>query len=149
MREIKFRAWHKIDKLICPVQTLTDQGAFLLGLKPGKEQIIPEMRLIIPADPSGRFCNNQEIELMQYTGLKDKNGKEIYEGDWCEAKFRDREGIQAIQGQIIMDEYMWCIDCQGCVGDDIFSINRPHNFEIIGNIYENPELLNPAKEINT
>lgn len=81
--------------------------------------------------------------LGQFTGRKDKNGKEIYEDDWCTAKFRDKNGIQVIQGQIIMDEFMWCIDCTGCVGDDIFSINRPHDFEVIGNAYENPELLNP------
>ena len=79
--------------------------------------------------------------LMQYTGLKDKNGKEIYEGDWCRAEYRTREGIITVQGNIVFDEFMWCVDCK----NDIFSINRLHNFEVIGNIYENPELL--GKEV--
>ena len=80
-------------------------------------------------------------EPMQYTGLKDKNGKEIYEGDWCRAEYRTREGIITVQGNIVFDEFMWCVDCK----NDIFSINRLHNFEVIGNIYENPELL--GKEV--
>ena len=79
--------------------------------------------------------------LMQYTGLKDKNGKEIYEGDWCRAEYRTREGIITVQGNIVFDEFMWCVDCK----NDIFRINRLHNFEVIGNIYENPELL--GKEV--
>lgn len=79
--------------------------------------------------------------IMQYTGLKDKNGKEIYEGDWCRAEYRTREGIITVQGNIVFDEFMWCVDCK----NDIFSINRLHNFEVIGNIYENPELL--GKEV--
>ena len=77
----------------------------------------------------------------EFTGRLDMHGKEIYEGDWCRAEFRTKDGIQVIQGHIIMDEFMWCIDCTGCVGDDIFSINRPHNFEVIGNVHDNPELL--------
>lgn len=91
----------------------------------------------------GAHCNQpyKNGTLMQFTGLTDKNGKDIYEDDWCEAEFRDRHGITVIQGRIIMDDFMWCIDCRGCVGDDIFSINRPHNFKVIDNIYENPELL--------
>jgi hypothetical protein len=72
----------------------------------------------------------------EFTGLCDKNGVKVFEGDWCTAMFRTKEGIQVIQGHIMMDEFMWCVDCTGCVGDDIFSINRPHSFEVIGNIHE-------------
>ena len=78
---------------------------------------------------------------MEFTGLTDKNGKEIYEEDYCFAKFRTKDGIQVIQGKIIMHDFMWCIDCVGRPGDDIFSINRLHDFEVIGNIYETKELF--------
>lgn len=77
----------------------------------------------------------------QFTGRVD-GGIEIYENDWCEAKFRTKEGVQVIQGKIIMDEYMWCIDCVGSVGNDVFSINRPHDFKVLGNTTDNPELVN-------
>ena len=116
MREIKFRAWDS-EKIIYGVD-ISNNGTVIQS---GYEY------------PSW--------VIMQFTGLIDKNGKEIYEDDWCTAKFRTKNGIQVVQGRIIMDEFMWCIDCTGCVGDDIFSINRLHDFEIIGNIYENPELL--------
>ena len=82
-----------------------------------------------------------EKTLGQFTGLHDKNGKEIYEGDWCCAKFMTKNDNKVIQGLIIMDEFMWCIDCTGNLGDDIFSINRIHDVEVIGNIFDDPELV--------
>jgi uncharacterized phage protein (TIGR01671 family) len=81
-------------------------------------------------------------EWLQYTGKNDKNGKEIFEGDLCRACFRDREGFHYKQGKIVMDDYMWCLDTMD--GEDehqIYSINRLHDWEVLGNIYENPELL--------
>lgn len=120
-REIKFRAWSENSKMMIPHERLE------IGIK--------------NINKTGQSYNSH-LHYMQWTGLKDKNNKDIYEGDWCSAEFRTKDGIQVIQGKIIMDEYMWCIDCTGCVGNDIFSINRPYDFEVIGNIYQNPELLN-------
>jgi len=130
-REIKFRAWHKTEKLMCKVRTLTDEGAFLVGVKSGEEQIIIDLRMIIPADPEGRFCEHQEFELMQFTELKDKNGKEIYEGD-----------------VVRTDEAGWigrvsysrdCFMVEDNKGGFSYSCNW-EKFEIIGNIYENESL---------
>lgn len=133
MREIKFRAWDKGKKVFIPQDVFavisTDFKAFGIMIKDWENY------------KEGEYFYENSQELIQFTGLHDKNYNEIYEGDWCMAEFRTSNGIQVIQGHIIMDEFMWCIDCNGCVGDDIFSINRPHNFEIIGNIYENPDLL--------
>lgn len=72
------------------------------------------------------------VILMQYTGLKDKNGKEIYEGDICEEWKK--------KGQIKWGEHGgWILDC----GDLVLGIGAldPDQMEVIGNIYENPELL--------
>ena len=68
-----------------------------------------------------------------FTGLKDKNGKEIYEGDileWDHRKAKDARVIEFVEGGF------WIHGING------FEIPAEHLREIIGNIYENPELIN-------
>ena len=89
---------------------------------------------------------DEEVEFMQSTGLKDKNGNEIYEGDVVKVTDEDEStdfcdgGIGTING---LDElFMWYID--GDVENGLFDINSSYYIEVIGNIYENPELLKGA-----
>lgn len=80
----------------------------------------------------------QDVTLMQFTGLIDKNGREIYEGDIV--KLDSWEGVQ----QIAFVEGAFCLtDAKGnFVGDIHYVHHADHNqASIIGNIYENPELL--------
>src|SRR5579862_347747 len=118
MRTIKFRAWDGVYMYV-PVYHVDNWHRNFTDT----ENDVPT------ADP-----------IMEYTGQNDVDNKEIYEDDWCEAQFRDQNGIKVIQGRIIMHDYGWCIDCRGCIGDDIFSIDGPHAFKILGNIYQNKEL---------
>ena len=73
----------------------------------------------------------KDFELMQYVGCKDKNNKEIYEGDIVKTK----EYI----GQIIYSKGMFFIDAKGDFYLPIYNVSE--FMEVIGNIYENPELL--------
>ena len=75
-----------------------------------------------------------QIELMQYTGLKDKNGVKIFEGDIV--KIADDEVCF-----IEWDEYDYWYRIKNKEVDDILAGFRPKDFEVIGNIYENKELL--------
>lgn len=76
------------------------------------------------------------VELMQFTGLHDKNGKEIYEGDIVKSFFVDTDeaGNEIYKYYIIEVKY-----------DEVlcsYKIDKFMNLEVIGNIYENKELLN-------
>lgn len=77
MREVKFRAWEKNMKIMMPVENID----FLT------KQI----------NTNSLWRMFHEIELMQYTGLKDKNGKDIYEGD----VLRDSESIVIVKFQMV------------------------------------------------
>ena len=75
------------------------------------------------------------VEYSQYTGLKDKNGAEIYERDLVdydddigEIKWNDKEACFEVVGKY------WCTDCL-----------VTEKMEVIGNIHENPELLGEVK----
>jgi uncharacterized phage protein (TIGR01671 family) len=72
-------------------------------------------------------------EIMQYTGLKDKNGNEIYEGDILKVKMGSDWQTLPMIVQNIWDAHVWTNESD--------SYMRVNDMEIIGNVYENPELL--------
>lgn len=89
------------------------------------------------------FLENAEPPIMQFTGLLDKNGKEIFEGDIV--KFRDIDNSLPEEIlPVIWDEKACgfvCRDSQHSKGIDMASSYDTISGEIIGNVYENPELL--------
>lgn len=109
MREIKFRAWIYIED---KMQYESLFGAEKFG---------------------GRDC-----EIMQFTGLLDKHGKEIYEGDIMETE----SGTCVVKWYDKGACFRWMF-----VGDSESPLNYDYR-EIIGNIYENPELLTPSLKEN-
>ena len=115
MREIKFRAWH--------------HGA-------GDPRIAGYMVNSHPFPV--KFWTNVEneplaVEVMQYTGLKDKNGTEIYESDVIE--------LDEIQAVITFDNGSYQMITSENQGRSQAIQERTKRFEVIGNIHENPELL--------
>ena len=131
MRDIKFRVWDKFEKRIYKVEEI-------------RWNCFKEIELISVYE-NDSLCksyvknhnverhNIKALELMKYTGLKDKNGKEIYEGDIVE-----------------YDDVLWTIEYSKEDGAFILnSYDILENFrntdskwvEVIGNIYENPNLL--------
>ena len=124
MREIKFRAWVKDRKEIVNVEEIDFMNKVINYIDNDYENNRQE---IIGS------CF-EDIELMQYTGLKDKNNKEIYEGD-----------IFHTGSKKILYVVEW-IDCglkgrqiknKSWIGLDYWK----DDIEVIGNIYENPELM--------
>ena len=125
----KFRAWDKLRKIMLPVGDLDTS-----------------YKLVYLEEDNGYRCEMDfdEIELMQFTGLKDKNDNEIFEGDIV--KFPE------FNGDIYITPVVWD-KSYACFGLS-FSGKYPISFdyleefytelkdiEVVGNIYENPELL--------
>ena len=117
MRTIKFRAWDAESKKMFSAQDLSQARIYWdwLGLK--------------------------DVKLMQYTGLKDKNGKEIYEGDIIMSIYGT--------GHVVYHERkaLFGHEVKGSYGEFVFiEIYRNiQETEVIGNIYENPELQEQEK----
>ena len=89
----------------------------------------------IEEDDYGNVQNLKgSIVLMQYTGLKDKNGKEIYEGDIV------RDNVNEMNRTVFFDDGVFCFN-DGTALRMFVNDPRGNKLDVIGNIYETPELL--------
>lgn len=126
MREIKFRCWDKENKEMLEVQELDYADSY-----DGQ----PMVRTTMYND----YFDTEDMILMQYVGLKDKNGTEIYEGDVVELKAEN--GCCNMLGKIIYDNYDLAFELIDEEGNQEALWYAEQELEVIGNIYKNPELL--------
>ena len=122
MREIKFRAWLVEEKTMYPWHS-----EFFYDTSPVTSY-------------SGSLEENENVLLMQYTGLKDKNGVEVYEGDIL----KDECGFYGVvkygsHTDSDMREELTGFYIQ--VDDNQWHLGANCDYKVAGNIYENPELL--------
>jgi uncharacterized phage protein (TIGR01671 family) len=119
-REIKFRAYAKSLKMVFPVKLIDFVNSV----------VYVERRSVF----AEYIFTLDEVELMQFTGLRDKNGKEVCEGDIVNGYYFDEHK----RGQVVFDEGAFSIVIRR---DFIPCLYEFNHLSVEGNIYEHPHLL--------
>ena len=136
MREIKFRAWDDVEGLM--VYSDSDSEYSFFTFDKGKIIAASIYEQASGSDYEPDYKCSRELEnIMQFTGLKDRNGREIYEGDIYRV---DAEDALCGTYPVVVDETHGMRFMLGksviCKADAIYG-------EVIGNVYESPEMVKP------
>ncbi|EHD1635426.1 hypothetical protein JR617_001427 [Listeria monocytogenes] len=126
MRELGYRAFVKKDKKVLPVTDLCFNETESVGVSGC-------------GDANCTLCVDwysfDDVVLMQYTERQDIHNNKIFEKDIATCQFFDKK----ITGLIEFVEYMWAVNDRK--NQRLYQLNEVSNIEVIGNIHENPELL--------
>ncbi len=135
MRELKFRAWNIKSG---EYEDLID----VIGISPDGEWIYFKE----PDEPGAFYTDTirKNYIIEQYTGLNDKNGKEIYDGDIVKIRATSKAY------QVVYRKWDCSFVCENDEDEEIAGIfnDFTHQYEVIGNIHENKVLLKEMKNEN-
>ena len=137
--EIKLKAWQKFHKKMIDVTEIRFDGSGKIkSVSTYNENQCPRSITYSDINEDFRLERDGEscLKLLQYTGLKDKNGVEIYEGSIIRFVLGDYNIREYVEEVVYSDGAFWCgnwLLFDAKMNDD--------NLEVLGNIYENPELL--------
>ncbi|MED4545078.1 YopX family protein [Lysinibacillus sphaericus] len=138
MRETKYRAWDKKLKEMFPVHELVFNrfdGAptTIKGYTHDEKDVWN-----VHGGHFMKYANAPRYELLEYTGLKDKNGSEVYEMHVVKVEIPVVSVNEDFIGKVKMYEGRWWVDN----GNDAIPLwSETNEITVLGNIYENPELL--------
>ena len=129
----KFRAWHIHRQIMCEVIRIDfEQEIVTLDLETDDDEYY-----WMETD-----WNFSDVEIMQYTGCRDKNGIEIYEGDVIKDKYDKIWLVQWYVGAFVITNKIPDSDGQTSTYSHFSNVSNHHfYFEVIGNMLNNPELL--------
>ena len=121
MREIKFRSWNENEnKMTTPFTWINDSNMI-----------------------STQMCSSPTHELMQFTGIKDSDGVDIYEGDIVHIDYIEYRpspfNIESFNGVVKFIYGSFVIEKNSAIGDFLFQ--ETALVKVLGNIHQNPELI--------
>lgn len=145
-RQLKFRVWSPLNQKVLPCYSFNTilKNRFLIGYSEDFDKVF--------------FLEDKDAVIQQFTGLQDKNGKDIYEGDII-LNYIDHDEIRpvlCVVGWSVYEEIGFATFYpqkevmeplkQNFNGVDLYEeypmcYGRGHGYEVLGNIFENPELL--------
>jgi len=141
MREIRFRAWNIPEQRMALDVHLEYDTITVTRWVDADENDLSD----IPCEESfGDYLTSEDWVVLQYTGMGDKNGTAIYEGDIVK-----HDGSGALSGTSVV-KFMPATSTQAGHGESFFQVGlsffdgygrEPKNVEVVGNIYENPDLI--------
>lgn len=118
-REIKFRAWDEASKQMM-YKNVWERNWYI------------DNKVALPTHPDNQYI----LKLMQYIGLKDRRGQEIYEGDVCTCELGINDRLDRKSFIVKYANNSFILDSEYVTVEESFDY-----WEVIGNIHENPELL--------
>ena len=138
-REIKFRAWDKDSKKMIKGDEPYGKYNEELGVSLDGEVLTLDFETYYP---SIGFSN--DVEIMQFTGLKDKNEVQIYQGDIIAVNYGKEDDINPADVNTNIEYYEVIFEngmygAEG--GESLYHYINNYEVEVIGNIYQNPELI--------
>jgi len=147
-RQLKFRIWNNTDKEMYFSKPLEFRNLGYMDIEDGGDGLYGLMGHALTTS-KGIDTNKKEFIIQQFTGLKDKDGKEIYEGDIIiyNRAFEQEREVKELISFVRYQEAKFGFDLTGFNGM-FFDLCDEYNLEVVGNIFENSELLNNELEKN-